>query len=354
MRIALALARRGLGNAWPNPAVGCVVVADGAIVGRGWTQPGGRPHAETEALGRAGGRARGATAYVTLEPCSHHGRTPPCSDALIAAGVRRVVAALDDPDPRVDGTGMAALRAAGIEVVSGVCAAEAGEVNAGFLSSVRRGRPLVTLKLATTLDGRIATRTGQSQWITGEPARAAAHLLRANHDAVLVGAGTARADDPELTCRLPGLAERSPVRVFLDGAEPMPKSHRLIAGAKRLRTVAVVPSGRKAYARTGVERLEVAADEAGRPGMAAALQALGGLGLTRLLVEGGAGIAAALLRDGLVDRLVWFRAPMAIGGDGLPAALGWGVDGLDSAPRFELLSVRRLGDDLIESYRKVE
>ena len=207
MRAAFALARRGLGNVWPNPAVGCVLVRDGRVVGRGWTQPGGRPHAETEALRRAGALARGATAYVSLEPCSHWGRTSPCADALIAAGVRRVVAALEDPDPRVSGSGIARLREAGIAVETGLGAAEAAEINAGFLTRQRLGRPLVTLKLATSLDGKIATATGESQWITGPSARAYAHKLRAEHDAIMVGTGTVLADDPQLTCRLPGLSQ---------------------------------------------------------------------------------------------------------------------------------------------------
>src|SRR5215472_3367341 len=185
MRAALALARRGLGSTWPNPAVGCVIVKDGRVVARGWTQPGGRPHAETEALARAGAAARGATAYVSLEPCSHHGRTPPCADALIAAGIARVVIALQDPDPRVSGAGIARLRQAGLAVETGLDAVEAAEINAGFFTRLRRGRPLVTLKLATTLDGRIATRRGESQWITGPPARERAHALRAAHDAIM-------------------------------------------------------------------------------------------------------------------------------------------------------------------------
>ena len=195
MRAALALARRGLGNTWPNPAVGCVIVNEGRVVGRGWTQRGGRPHAETEALARAGSAATGATAYVTLEPCSHHGKTPPCAEALIGARIARVVAAVEDPDPRVSGAGIARLRDAGVEVETGLCAEEAAELNAGFFCRVTHGRPLVTLKLATSLDGRIATANGESRWITGPAARERAHLLRATHDAVLVGTGTAFADD---------------------------------------------------------------------------------------------------------------------------------------------------------------
>ncbi len=204
MRAALALARRGLGRTWPNPAVGCVLVKEGRVVGRGWTQRGGRPHAEAEALRRAAGAAKGATAYVSLEPCSHHGKTPPCAEALIAAGISRAVIAMEDPDPRVAGRGLGALREAGIEVTPGIGEAEAREINEGFFLRLEKNRPLVTLKLAMTLDGRIATRTGESRWITGEPARARSHLLRAQHDGVMVGSGTVLADDPLLNVRLPG------------------------------------------------------------------------------------------------------------------------------------------------------
>jgi diaminohydroxyphosphoribosylaminopyrimidine deaminase/5-amino-6-(5-phosphoribosylamino)uracil reductase len=357
MRMAIGLARRGVGNTWPNPAVGCVVAKDGVVVGRGWTQPGGRPHAETEALTRAGAAARGATAYVTLEPCAHHGRTPPCADALVAAGVRRVVAAEEDPDPRVNGGGLAKLRAAGLEVELGVAAAEAAEVNAGFVSRVRTGRPLVTLKVATSLDGRIATRNGESKWITGERARAAAHGLRARHDAILIGAGTALADDPELTCRLPGMAARSPVRIVVGGRRPLPESLRLIAGAREIPTWLLVPDGmdrerEAAYLRQGAEVLRTPADNEGAVDLGDALRLLGGKGLTRLLVEGGGKMAAGLLRRGLVDRLVWFRGPLAIGGDGLAALAGFGVDALDAAPKFVRLSSRVLGEDVMETFAK--
>ena len=215
MAHALALGQRGLGRTWPNPAVGCVIVHGGRVVGRGWTQPGGRPHAEVRALAQAGSAARGATAYVTLEPCAHHGHTGPCAEALIAAGVARVVTALQDPDPRVSGRGHAMLRAAGVAVTEGVLEPEARAVNAGFLKRVCHGLPLVTLKLATTLDGRIATASGESRWITGPEARRAVHALRLVHDAVLVGAGTARADDPDLTVRDLG-ATHQPVRIVID------------------------------------------------------------------------------------------------------------------------------------------
>ena len=356
MRAAIAVARRALGNAWPNPAVGCVIVRDGAVLGRGWTAPGGRPHAETEALARSGEAARGATAYVTLEPCAHTGHTPPCADALIAAGIARVIVACRDPDERVDGRGIDRLRAAGVAVETGLCRAEAEEGLFGFLTRLGRGRPAVTLKLATTLDGRIATRTGESRWITGEAARASSHMLRARHDAVLVGAGTARADDPRLDCRLPGLEGLSPVRVVVDGREPLPATHDLLARADRAPSWVMVAAPRaearaRAYRGSAAEIVAVEPDGDGSPDLAAALRALAGKGITSVLVEGGGRIAAGLLAGGLVDRLVWYRAPLAIGGDGRPAVAGLGSDALDAAPRFEKIAARPVGDDVVETYR---
>ena len=356
MRAAIALGRRALGNAWPNPAVGCVIVRDRVAVGRGWTAPGGRPHAETEALGRSGSAARGATAYVTLEPCAHVGRTPPCADALIEAGIARVVIACPDPDKRVDGRGVGKLRAAGLAVETGLAADEAEEGLIGFLTRQRLGRPAVTLKLATTLDGRIATRTGESRWITGGSTRRSAHMLRARHDAVLVGAGTARADDPSLTCRLPGLDRLSPVRVAVDGREPLPATHELLAGAGRVPTWFMVARPRaaereRAYRGSAAAIEAVAADGAGNVDLAAALGVLAAKGITSVLVEGGGRIAAALLAAGLVDRLVWYRAPLAIGGDGRAAIAGLGVDTLDAAPHFDKIASRPVGDDFEETYR---
>ncbi len=358
MRAAIAVGRRALGAAWPNPAVGCVIVRDRVVVGRGWTAPGGRPHAETAALARAGTAARGATAYATLEPCAHVGQTPPCADALIAAGVARAVIACRDPDPRVDGRGIGKLEAAGIAVETGLCVAEAEEGLIGFLTRVREGRPAVTLKLATTLDGRIATRSGESRWITGAGARRAAHMLRARHDAILVGAGTARRDNPSLTCRLPGLLDRSPVRVVIDGAEPLPATHALIADAARFPTWIVAAKPRAAERRracrgSGVAVEAVDPDPAGNVDLAAALAALAARGITSVLVEGGGRIAAGLVAAGLVDRLVWYRAGLAIGGDGRPALDGLGIDMLDAAPRFEKMAARPVGDDVEEIYRPV-
>ncbi|HEV2100595.1 MAG TPA: bifunctional diaminohydroxyphosphoribosylaminopyrimidine deaminase/5-amino-6-(5-phosphoribosylamino)uracil reductase RibD [Stellaceae bacterium] len=356
MQMALALGRRGLGAVWPNPAVGCVIVNEGRVVGRGWTRPGGRPHAETEALARAGSAARGGAAYVSLEPCCHWGRTPPCSDALIDAGIARVVVAIEDPDPRVAGKGIGRLRAAGLTVEVGLDAAEAAEINAGFLSRITLGRPLVTLKLATSLDGRIATSSGESQWITGPAARERGHALRAGHDAIMVGTGTVVADDPQLTCRLPGLSHRSPVRVFLDRHLRVPLSAHMVADARRAPTWVMTlhsadPARRKALLAKGVAVIEVDPDREGRIDLVAALAALGERGVTRLLVEGGAGVAAALLQARLVDRLAWMHAPLLIGGDGMPALAPLGLDKLADAPGFERISVERAGGDVLTTLR---
>lgn len=355
MRAALALARRGLGNVAPNPAVGCVLVREGAVVGRGWTQPGGRPHAETEALGRAGAAARGATAYITLEPCCHWGRTPPCTDALIAAGIARAVVALRDPDPRVNGEGLDRLRAAGIAVEEGLMAEEAARLNAGFLMRVRAGRPLVTLKLATTLDGRIAAASGESRWITGAAARRLAHRLRARHDAVMVGSGTVLADNPALTVRLPGLVPAGhpgPVRVVADGRLRLPLEAALVTSARSVPTwVLTIPRADRrrvaALAERGVTVIAVAADAAGHPEPHAALQALARRGITRLLVEGGAQLAAALLAAGLVDRLAWFHGPAVLGADAVAAVAALGLPGLAAMPRFRVVASQTSGPDCL-------
>jgi diaminohydroxyphosphoribosylaminopyrimidine deaminase/5-amino-6-(5-phosphoribosylamino)uracil reductase len=358
MAAALMLARRALGQAWPNPAVGCVVLDPaGRVAGRGFTKPGGRPHAESEALTQAGEHARGGTAYVTLEPCAHHGRTPPCAEALIGAGIARVVSALEDPDPRVSGRGLDLLRKAGLAVVSGVCKEEAEEINFGFFTRLRHGRPMVTLKLATSLDGRIALASGESRWITDEAARRRGHWLRATHDAVLIGAGTALSDDPQLTCRLPGLEHRSPVRVLIDPNLRVPPTAKLYREARAVALwVIAAPSAAEteltARRAVGAETLKLPAGPDGRPVASAILSALGARGITRLLVEGGSRMATALLEAGLVDRIAWFRAPVLIGADGLPATALLGLDRLSAAPRFHLAGVERLGPDLLESYER--
>ncbi len=355
MALALRLAGRGLGRTWPNPAVGCVVVKAGRIVGRGWTQPGGRPHAETEALRRAGEAALGATVYVSLEPCAHYGRTPPCTMALIQAGVRRVVAATLCPDKRVDGQGIAQLRQAGVEVDLGLLAPEAEALNAGFFLKERARRPLVTLKLATSLDGRIATRTGASQWLTGEPARARGHWLRATHDAIMIGSGTALADDPALTCRLPGLEDRSPVRVVLDRRLRLPPASQLAATAREVPTWLITrspaaPARAKTLRARDVELIELTASARGDLDLGAALAALAGRGITRLLVEGGARLATALLRARLVDRLAWFRAPVIVGGDGLAAIGELEARTLADAIRLASAHSQTLAQDTLQAY----
>ncbi|MGQ9371797.1 bifunctional diaminohydroxyphosphoribosylaminopyrimidine deaminase/5-amino-6-(5-phosphoribosylamino)uracil reductase RibD [Azospirillum sp. ST 5-10] len=355
MQSALALAARGLGTVWPNPSVGCVLVRDGLVVGRGWTQPGGRPHGETEALRRAGAAARGATAYVSLEPCNHHGKTPPCTEALLEAGIGRVVVACEDPDPRVAGSGVRRLRDAGLEVEVGLCAEEAYELNRGFFTRILRGRPLFTLKLATTLDGRIATHGGESKWITGAAARAWGHRLRAGHDAIMIGVGTALADNPDLTCRLPGLAHRSPLRIVVDSRLRLPLTGRLVATARTVPTWIFTrddadPLRIQAFTACGVEVLPLPADGAGLPDVVRAAAVLAERGITRVLVEGGATLAASLLRAALVDRLEWFRAARVIGGDGIAAVAPFGVDRLADAAAFRRIDVRRCGEDAVERY----
>lgn len=357
MRAALALARRGLGSTWPNPSVGCVLVCDGRVVGRGTTAPGGRPHAERVALDMAGDAARGATAYVTLEPCAHHGKTPPCADALIGAGVSRVVVACGDPYPAVNGAGIARLRAAGIEVVTGVLEAEALVQQAGFLSRVALGRPMITLKLASTLDGRIATRTGESQWITGPAARRAAHALRGEHDAVLAGVGTIVADDAELTCRIPGFRRGRELRVVVDTRLRTPLGAKVVSTAHEVPTWVLHAAGADearvvALRGAGVKLIEVAAGPGGVD-MSAGAQALGQAGLTRVLIEGGAQIAGSLLGAGLVDRIAWFHAPAVMGGDGLPAAAAFGVGGLEAMPRFVRTGERALGNDMLTLFQGI-
>lgn len=358
MGAALALARRSLGRTWPNPSVGAIIGRDDSIIARGWTAPGGRPHAETQALARAGAAARGATMYVTLEPCSHHAQTPPCAEALIAAGIARVVVATEDPDPRVRGGGIAALRKAGLKVETGLREAEAREINAGFFTRVALGRPLVTLKVATSLDGRIATHSGDSRWVTGPLARARAHLLRASHDAVAVGIGTAAADDPLLTVRLPGLEDRSPVRIVVDGRLRISLTSQLVIQAKSVPSWIIAAEGvdeqrRDVLSSCGVNVITVARERGDYPDPKLALAALGERGLTRVLVEGGSHLIAALLRAGLIDRIVWFRAGLVIGGDGVPAAAPFGVDRLNDAPRFSRLCVEPCGEDVVETWARV-
>ena len=356
MRAALALARRGLGTTWPNPSVGCVIVRDGRVVGRGYTAPGGRPHAEPVALAMAGPQAKGATAYVTLEPCCHWGRSPPCTDALIVAGIARIVVAARDPDPRVNGQGLAKLKAAGIEVTTGLLEAEALDTLTGFSHRITLGRPMVTLKLASTLDGRIATHAGESQWITGAAARRLAHAMRGRHDAVMVGVGTVLADNPELTCRIPGFRPTPVVRIVADSHLRTPLTSRLLATAGDIPTWFLLREGtnlarEEAFTTIGAKLIKIPGSPAGVD-LTAAMTALGAAGLTRVLVEGGGQLAAALLRADLVDHIAWFHAPTVMGGDGWPAVQAFGIETLAHMPRFRRDCITAIGDDMLSEFTR--
>ncbi|RSK34876.1 bifunctional diaminohydroxyphosphoribosylaminopyrimidine deaminase/5-amino-6-(5-phosphoribosylamino)uracil reductase RibD [Rhodovulum iodosum] len=356
MALALGLGARGQGAVWPNPAVGCVIVNAGRVVGRGWTAPGGRPHAEPQALARAGAAARGATAYVSLEPCAHHGATPPCAEALIAAGVARVVTALEDPDARVAGRGHAMLRAAGVAVTTGVLAAEAARAHRGFLLARTEGRPALTLKLASSFDGRIATATGDSQWITGPEARRMVHALRARHDAVMVGGGTARADDPMLTVRGLGVA-RQPLRVVCSRRLDLPLGGQLAQSAAApplwlCHGPDAATGRREAWAAAGARLIEVRPGPDRQLDPRAILAALGAAGLTRVFCEGGGAFAASLLNAGLVDELVGFTAGLALGAEGRPSLGAMGIDALSEAPRFRLIETRDAGGDVLHRWER--
>jgi len=355
MALALSLGQRGMGAVWPNPAVGCVIVHGGRIVGRGWTQPSGRPHAETVALAQAGALAKGGTAYVTLEPCAHTGKTPPCAQALIDANVARVVIACTDSDPRVSGQGVAMLRAAGIAVEVGLLEREARASHIGFFSKVDLDRPMVTLKLASSFDGRIATASGESQWITGAPARRLVHLMRARHDAVMVGGGTARKDDPSLTVRDLGIA-RQPARVVVSKHLDLPLNSTLAQTAAEIPLIlchgpTADPQLVKTWQQLGATMIPCAI-HAGQLDPADLLQNLGRHGLTRIFCEGGGGLAASLLKAGLVDQLVGFTAGLAIGSDGIPAIGPLGLSRLGNAPRFNLQSTRVIGPDILHVWER--
>ncbi|HEY4407533.1 MAG TPA: bifunctional diaminohydroxyphosphoribosylaminopyrimidine deaminase/5-amino-6-(5-phosphoribosylamino)uracil reductase RibD [Xanthobacteraceae bacterium] len=356
MELAFALGRRGLGRTWPNPSVGAVVVRrepDGpVIVGRGWTQPGGRPHAETQALERAGSAAHGATLYVTLEPCSHFGRTPPCADAIIAAGIAQVVSALEDPNPQVAGEGHRRLASVGIGVKVGTGADAARLAHAGHIRRMRENRPQVMLKLAVSADHKAGLAGRRPAPITGEPARARVHLMRAMSDAVLTGIGTVLADDPLLTCRLPGMADRSPVRVVLDGRLRLRLDSRLVATAREtplwvVTDTTAAAEREQALRSAGAEVLRVPA-AGGRLELSAVLESLAGRGITRLMVEAGPIVAAAMLEADLVDEAVLLRSPKPIGPDGIDALEGLPVATLTSSPRLELIRTETAGEDTID------
>lgn len=359
MQLALSLARRGLGNTWPNPAVGAVLVKDGVIIGRGWTQPGGRPHAETEALKRAGrgktrNLARGATLYVTLEPCSHEGQTPPCVDALISAGVARVVSAMEDPNPQVAGQGHAKLRERNIAVEIGIGADEAQRINAGHVRRVVDQRPHVLLKLAVSSDEKIAAAGNRRVEITGDEARERVFMLRAMSDAILVGRGTVIADDPVLTCRLPGMEQRSPVRVVLNAKLNLPLASAVIGTARDVPAwvvgdVAASQIAEDVLRGKGAEVIRAPAQD-GIFDMAAVLKLLAERGITRLMVEGGAAVATSLLHADLIDEVILLRGGKPIGDDGVPPLQGLPLTALTQAPQFKPLASEKLGDDTLEHW----
>jgi diaminohydroxyphosphoribosylaminopyrimidine deaminase / 5-amino-6-(5-phosphoribosylamino)uracil reductase len=355
MALALALGRRGLGRTWPNPAVGAVVVRDGIVVGRGWTQPGGRPHAEIEALRRAGAEARGATLYVTLEPCSHHGKSPPCIEAIAGAGVTRVVSALVDPNPKVAGAGHWKLAEQGIVVEVGVGAEEARRAHAGHIRRVQDGRPHVTLKLAVSADDKVALSGRRPAAITSEAARQRTHLMRAKSDALIAGIGTVLADDPQLTCRLPGMP--SPVRVLLDGKLRLPLSSRLVGSAHVspiwICTAERAPAERRRLlAAQGLELLCVQ-EKNGRLDLPAVLTRLADRGITRLLLEAGPILTSAFLAADLVDEVALFRSPVSIGADGIDALDGLPLSALTQSPRLRQVGSEVLREDVLETFERV-
>ncbi|MEJ0051624.1 MAG: bifunctional diaminohydroxyphosphoribosylaminopyrimidine deaminase/5-amino-6-(5-phosphoribosylamino)uracil reductase RibD [Methylovirgula sp.] len=359
MAAALNLARRGLGRVAPNPAVGALIVKDGAVIGRGVTAPGGRPHAEVLALREAGDAARGATLYVTLEPCSHHGRTPPCADAIIAAGIARVVSALEDPDQRVAGQGHARLRAAGIEVEIGVLADAARRANLGHILRVTHGRPMVTLKLAETGDGFATGASGTPRLrITGGAANGRVQMLRALHDAVMIGVDTALADDPRLTVRLPGLEDRKPLRIVLDSHLRLPPSLHLVTTARGHPTLVITTGSapqeaEMALVAKGVEVVRVKADRVGHVDLAAALGMLGTQGLTRIFCEGGPHLAAALIGQKLAEVVTLFQSPTRLGQPGLQALDAVSRAALVDASIYRKGAQGYAGEDSFSDYERI-
>jgi diaminohydroxyphosphoribosylaminopyrimidine deaminase/5-amino-6-(5-phosphoribosylamino)uracil reductase len=355
MRLAFTLGQRGLGNAWPNPAVGAVIVKDGVIFGRGWTQSGGRPHAEVEALRHAKKAAQGATMYVTLEPCSHQGKTPPCADAIIRAGIARVVSALEDPNPEVSGQGHERLRAKGIKVDIGLGADEARRAHAGHIMRVTNHRPYVTLKLAVSADGKAGLAGRKPVAITGEAARARVFQMRAASDAIMVGIGTVLSDNPQLTCRLPGMFERSPVRVVLDASLKLPLATSVVATVRETPTWVFTSAKPSAIAeeilqQKGCRVFRVGAED-GKLDLDAVLKVLAEQGITRLMVEGGPTVAGAIAASGLVDEMVLLRGEKTIGAGGIEPLEGMPLNGLTG--QLHARASEKLGFDTLESYERV-
>lgn len=348
MAQALRLAERGIYTTHPNPRVGCVIVADGEVIGEGAHLRAGEPHAEVHALRMAGERARGAELFVTLEPCSHHGRTPPCADALIAAGVRKVWVAMRDPNPKVSGAGLARLRAAGIEIETGLLESDAQKLNRGFVSRMTRSRPWLTLKLAASLDGRTAMATGASQWITGVAARADVHRLRAAAGCVMTGGATVLADDPQLTARDTGFAVRQPDRIVLDSSARVPATAKVWqGGAQRYWLVGRTPAARP----DGVELIELACSADGSIRLPDALAALATCGVNEILLECGPRLAGAFLAAHLVDEVIVYVAPMLLGHEARPFAQLPGLEHLAQHIALQFIDTRQVGSDLRISLR---
>jgi diaminohydroxyphosphoribosylaminopyrimidine deaminase/5-amino-6-(5-phosphoribosylamino)uracil reductase len=361
MAMAMALGHRGLGRTWPNPAVGAVVVRESGagpvVLGRGWTQPGGRPHAEVEALRRAGAAARGATLYVTLEPCSHHGKSPPCVDAILAAGIARVVSAMDDPNPQVAGSGHWRLAESGVTVEVGVGADEARRAHAGHIRRMTDGRPHTILKLAVSADGKAGLAGRRPVQITGDAARERVHGMRATSDAVLTGIGTAIADDPLLTCRLPGMADRSPVRIVLDGRLGLPLDGQLVASAREVPLWVVAgegapPDREQALKARGVDVLRLGSSGGGPLDLDAVLKALADRGISRLMVEAGPIVSAAFVKADLVDEAVVFQSSRPIGPDGIDALEGLPLEALTASPRLARIGGETVGGDTMTCFAR--
>ena len=354
------MARRMLGQTWPNPSVGAVIVRPGdpaTVIERGWTMAGGRPHAERVALEKAGERARGCTLYVSLEPCTHHGKTPPCTDAIIEAGISRLVCSAHDPDPRVAGAGISKLREAGIEVTEGVLVDEGERISHGHALRVTQNKPLVQLKLAVGSDGLIPQGEGEPVWVTGDEARAHGHLLRARSDAILVGSGTVEADDPALTCRLPGMGERSPVRVVLDSRLKLPGDAKLISSIKQAPLWVFCSEEASKEAETslvdaGVQVQRITPNQVGGLDLEVLLSALAERGITRLLIEGGPGVAGSFWLSKLVDEIYIYQGPEPTGASGLKVLSAVGIDAIGTSPTFTLDETCSLGSDTLSIYRR--
>ncbi|MAV87332.1 MAG: riboflavin biosynthesis protein RibD [Rhodospirillaceae bacterium] len=354
MKVALSLANRGIGNTWPNPSVGCVIVKNNIIISRGWTQPGGRPHAEVEALMRAGSASNGATAYVTLEPCDHFGETPPCSKALVKAGIKRVVISVRDRDKRVSGSGIKFLKNSGIEVIENILTNESEFLNNGFFSKIVKSRPHITLKLATSLDGKIATKTGESKWITGKISRRYGHFLRMKHDAVLIGSGTALIDNPLLTCRITGINNIRRTRIILDGQLRIGLDSQLVQTAMEAPVMIFINDTKKLNIKKIDKLLEKGISIIKSPyssdgiNLEYVMTKLIKKGITRVLIESGGNLASSCLKANLIDEIFWFRAPFIIGNDGKPAIRNLGLDSLDKIYRYDKKFSTSLGDDVLD------